>query len=224
VNVLESSRILDVEKIIYSSAGAVYGNLDHNAIVNEDFPKTPRDFYGATKLSSENYGRLYRETYGLAFTALRMMGAYSADLNIPTVSYYVTNGMIKSAINREPLYLDLDSDELITISFLNDVIEAFSLAIERDCPSPAYNLASETVPIRDIVDSLRESVPDAYIKLNSPRGRDVRNLYLSQHVRGTYDITSLKNELGFVPKHFIKNEMSQLVDWNKKLMKANNQP
>jgi nucleoside-diphosphate-sugar epimerase len=216
VNVLECARLFDVHKLIYSSAGAVYGSLDRDALISEEFPKTPRDFYGATKLSSENYGRLYRDTYGVPFISLRMMGAYSPDLNIPTVSYYVTNGLVKSAVKGEPIFLDLDPGELVTLVYLDDAINAFSLALEKDCPSAAYNLASETIPISDIVDEITKSVPEARIELNSPKGKDQRNLYLSQHVRGTYDISRLKNELGFEPRNLIKNTMTSLIDWQRK--------
>ena len=215
VNVLESSRLLDVQKIIYSSAGAVYGSIDPEALIDEDFPKTPRDFYGATKLSSENYGRLYRENYGLSFTALRMMGAYSPDLNIPTVSYYVTNGLVKSAVKGEPVFLDLDPQELVTLVYLEDAISVFSLALEKDCPSPAYNLASETVSLGEIVSSIKKEVPGAQFEFNSSKGKDRRNNYLSEHVRGTYDIRRLRSELGFKPQNLIKNKMVALVEWQR---------
>ena len=216
VNVLECARHFDIQKIIYSSAGAVYGSLDRNVVITEDFPKTPRDFYGATKLSSENYGRLYRETYGLPFTALRMMGAYSPDLNIPTVSYYVTNGLVKSALKGEPLFLDLDPGELVTLVHLEDAVDAFSLALEKECPSPAYNLASETIPISEIVDEIMKGVPGARIELGSPKGKEQQNLYLSQHVRGTYDISRLEKELDFRPQKLLKNTMPSLIDWQRK--------
>ena len=216
VNVLEASRILDAKKIVYSSAGAVYGSLDRSAVVNEDYPKTPRDFYDATKLSSENYGRLYREAYGLQFVALRMMGGYSADLNIPTVSYYVTNGLVKSAVRGEAVFLDLEPEELVTIAHLDDAVRAFSIALERNCPSAAYNLASETVSIGKIVGLIKSAVPAASIELNSQKGRETRNLYLSQHVRGVYDVSRAKKEIGFAPQHFILDEMNSLVQWQRR--------
>lgn len=71
VNVLECCRRSDVRKLIYASTGgAVYGAPQHLP-VTEDHPVNPLDPYGASKHHVEHYLKIYRDSYGISFTALR---------------------------------------------------------------------------------------------------------------------------------------------------------
>mgnify|MGYP001524718920 FL=1 len=75
LRVLEAARKTDVQKIIFSSSAAVYG--DNPALpLTENLIPTPGSFYGLTKWMTEKYLALYHEIYGLSYTVLRYSNVY----------------------------------------------------------------------------------------------------------------------------------------------------
>ena len=75
VNVLEASRKTGVKRVLFASSAAVYGNV--NSIpVPENHPAQPSSFYGLSKLTAENYLKLYSELFGLEHVILRYANVY----------------------------------------------------------------------------------------------------------------------------------------------------
>lgn len=52
VNVLELARVFEIEKVLYTSTGAVYGVVD--GLPTESLPLYPTDLYASTKTSAEH--------------------------------------------------------------------------------------------------------------------------------------------------------------------------
>ncbi len=75
IHVLECCRQYDVNKVIFSSSAAVYGDSTNIPLREEERP-LPTSFYGLTKLTSEHYMRLYHDLYGLDTTVLRFANVY----------------------------------------------------------------------------------------------------------------------------------------------------
>ena len=59
-----------VKKIIYSSTAAVYGEPEYNPI-DENHPTKPINYYGFTKLVSEQIIEWYSKVYGINYVFLR---------------------------------------------------------------------------------------------------------------------------------------------------------
>ncbi|WFD10247.1 NAD-dependent epimerase/dehydratase family protein [Tepidibacter hydrothermalis] len=75
INILEACRKSNVNKIIYSSTAAAYGNPNYLGIDEEHY-KEPISFYGSSKLSSEYYIPVYSRLYDLDYTILRYSNVY----------------------------------------------------------------------------------------------------------------------------------------------------
>ena len=69
-----------VDKIVFSSTAAVYGEPEKTPI-EEDFPHNPTNVYGRTKLVIENMMRDFTNAYGLHYVALRYFNAAGAALD-----------------------------------------------------------------------------------------------------------------------------------------------
>ena len=69
LNILEIARIFNIEKVVYISSGAVYGEAEGK--VSEAYPVNPSDLYGASKASAEFLGLQYRNHYGIDFRIVR---------------------------------------------------------------------------------------------------------------------------------------------------------
>jgi len=75
LNVLEAARQAGVEKVVFSSSCAAYGDCTIMPI-KEDIGKNPKSPYGLHKLIGEQYMRLYAELFNLSTVCLRYFNVY----------------------------------------------------------------------------------------------------------------------------------------------------
>lgn len=79
MNVLESSKVVGVKKIIYSNTGgAFYGDVEKGDLpIKEDqIINKPTSFYGVSKLSAEYYLKLFSNLYEIIGISLRYSNVY----------------------------------------------------------------------------------------------------------------------------------------------------
>lgn len=81
LSLLEAVNDCSVERLVFSSSAAVYGQLgdDPIATLGEDLPKAPSSPYGDTKLACERMISAYCRAFGLSAVALRYFNAAGAD-------------------------------------------------------------------------------------------------------------------------------------------------
>ena len=77
-NLLEGMRKLGMDKLIFSSTCATYGETVQMPLV-EDLPQIPQSVYGKTKLAIEHVIQSYHKAYGLSYVTLRYFNAAGAD-------------------------------------------------------------------------------------------------------------------------------------------------
>lgn len=75
LNLLEEARRRGVERFVYASSAAVYGDTSELP-VSEDSAVHPLSPYAADKLAGEHYLFFYARKYGLAATAFRFFNIY----------------------------------------------------------------------------------------------------------------------------------------------------
>lgn len=78
LNLLDTMREFGVNKIVFSSTCATYGNPLH-VPMDEKHPQSPINPYGQTKLAIEKIFCDYQKAYGLKYIALRYFNAAGAD-------------------------------------------------------------------------------------------------------------------------------------------------
>lgn len=74
-NILELSRMYDVNKIIYASTSEVYGSAQYVPI-NENHPLNAPHPYGASKIAADRMCNAYVQTYGLNIALPRCFNIY----------------------------------------------------------------------------------------------------------------------------------------------------
>jgi UDP-glucose 4-epimerase/UDP-arabinose 4-epimerase len=81
VSLLTAMRDHGVERLVFSSSAAVYGQGGRGALetIPEDAPKAPSSPYGDTKLACERMIEAQCRAYGLSAVALRYFNAAGAD-------------------------------------------------------------------------------------------------------------------------------------------------
>lgn len=80
LNLLDVMLAGGVNKLVFSSSAAVYGEPEKTPIT-EDMPKNPTSVYGRTKVMMEEAMADYARAYGLKYIALRYFNACGADID-----------------------------------------------------------------------------------------------------------------------------------------------
>lgn len=78
LNLLDAMRTAKIDRLIFSSTCATYGETDKMPIEETD-PQLPVSVYGKTKLAIEHMIQSYHKAYGLAYVTLRYFNASGAD-------------------------------------------------------------------------------------------------------------------------------------------------
>ena len=190
-NLLNSAKYSGVEKIIYSSTAAVYGNPTYIPI-DEKHPLNPVSPYGASKLAGERMGFAFMETYNIPFTAIRIFNTWG-----PRQPRYVLYDFIKN-IKNNPDKLEVlgDGTQIRDYCYIEDMVDAFLLVAKKGFG--IYNAAGgDPISIKELAELVVSKLsPSANIIYGGKRWKgDIDTLYA--------DISRLK-ELGFDPKISLK--------------------
>ncbi len=153
-NLLTAMLSCDIDRIVFSSTAAVYGQPDESP-VKESAPTRPISPYGESKLMVEQMLNSYRSAYGLKSVALRYFNVSGATYEHGEDHHPETH-LIPSAIfaamgRREPLRLfgtDYDTPDGTAIRdyvHIVDLVEAHLAALVRlDTVAGAINLGAGT--------------------------------------------------------------------------------
>lgn len=137
-NLLVMARESDVERFIFASSAAVYGDKPWNEdetppVFSEHDKPAPISTYANSKLWGEYEAKLFYELYGLKTTSLRYFSVYGIP-QIPkrgSHSWVVAIFTMK-LIKGEPLTVFGDGTQVRDFIYVDDVAEATILAVEKE--------------------------------------------------------------------------------------------
>src|SRR5436190_13517953 len=147
-NILHSALHTNVQKIVYASTAAVYGNALYTPI-DENHPLNPLSPYGASKLATEKLGMAYFKTYGLPFTIIRIFNTYGKRQ-----PRYVMYDLLKKLYqNPQELAVLGTGKQVRDYCYVSDSVRCFILAAESEkSVGEVFNLAGGSpVSIKDLV-------------------------------------------------------------------------
>jgi len=159
LRILLTARDAKVERFVFASSCAVYGNGPENP-KTEQMPTHPLSPYALQKHASEGYCRIFSELYGLPTVSLRFFNVYGPRQ--PHDSGY--SGVIAKFCHRmlQGLAPEILGNGLQTrdFVFVKDVVQAAvqcatvpSQAVTGRC----FNIASgKSVTLLDLVDTLNQ--------------------------------------------------------------------
>lgn len=85
---LKYANQFNIKKCVFASSAAVYGNPSALPI-KEDSKLSPLSFYGLSKVSAENYVRLYEKMFGLKSCILRFSNVYGPNQESGVISNFL---------------------------------------------------------------------------------------------------------------------------------------
>jgi len=222
LNLLEVLRKAGVDKLVFSSTCAVYGESQYLP-VDEKHPTNPSNPYGQSKLIAEEMIRWFGKIYGLKYAIFRYFNVAGADEegvigDSKRPSQLLMQNAVRGALGIEPFKLTcpkVDTPDTTPIrDYVNvlDLGEAHILAFEylvNGGASETFNLGTgRGNSVLEIVNKVKEITGvDFPVERGEARKGEYAQIYA--------DITKVKEILGWQPKRTIGDSVEALVKWYK---------
>lgn len=173
LQVLEGCRRTGVERIVFASSAAVYGDVSELPVA-EEAPKQPTSFYGLSKLTAERYIQMYNNLYGLHYVILRYANVYGerqGDRGEGGVVSIFARGMR----SRVPLTIFGDGMQTRDFVYVGDVATANVRALTCLRPDQVLNIGTQTETSVNHLASVLSSISgyDVPLRYQSARSGDI---------------------------------------------------
>jgi len=152
LNVLNAALKNNVEKVLFASSGAVYGQAKYLPI-DEEHPLEPHWPYGVSKLAAERYVLQYNKLFGLNTTAFRYSIVYGPKEWFGRV---LTMFIKRIFLENKPPVVFGDGSQTRDFVYVKDVVKAHMLAIEKqESAGKVFNIGSgEGVSVKELANML----------------------------------------------------------------------
>jgi UDP-glucose 4-epimerase len=207
LNIMDAAREHNVEKIIFSSASSLVGEVKYNP-VDEKHPCNPKTPYAVAKYCIEHYLRVYEELYGLNYLIFRFFNIYGPW------QYPESNALVPMVLNKilkgEEVLVFGDGSATRDFIYVGDAAEFFIKAIQKEkIKNEVVNLGTGVpTAIKEIIDLCGEvtgKTPNLVYK--DARPGEIANF--------SADVTKLKKLFGEVPKTGVKEGLEKTYVWLK---------
>jgi UDP-glucose 4-epimerase len=183
----------DVKRFIYTSSTGVYGSS--NIPAHEDKPPDPKTFYAVSKLRGEDH---VKRLIGKIDTYIMRCGnvyGYSKSMRFDAV----INKFIFEANFNKRITIQGDGKQSRTFIHIEMLAKALNNLLNADLPSDLYNIVDKNLTVLDILDALKELVPELeFIFINQHMRLHELNVKVNPLITDTLDIRNnrtLKEEL-----------------------------
>lgn len=208
-NILATQRLLEAVKgsptlqaFVYASSSSVYGDAERYP-TREDFLPQPISPYGVSKLAGEHLCRLYARAYGVPAVSLRYFTVYGPRQR-PDMAFH---RFIRAMLAGAPLVIFGDGQQTRDFTYVDDIVEANLLAVQRGRPGEVYNIGGGSrVTVREVVALLEEIIGrPAQVQFAPVQKGDV--------LHTAADIRKAVQELGYHPRSTLREGLEQEVAW-----------
>jgi len=126
--------------LLVSSGGTVYGEAERLPIT-EDLATKPISPYGLTKLTIENYARLYSVTKGLKFICVRPSNAYGMG-QMPFTGQGFVSTAIASVMQNKSVQIFGEQGTVRDYIYVSDIASGIYAALDKGKLNETYNIGS----------------------------------------------------------------------------------
>lgn len=234
-NVIGTQRLVEaaintnIDKIIFSSTCAVYGDAKYLPIDEKHPLAEPASPYGATKKMCEEILDWYKKTDSIQYIFLRYFNVTGASENSELgdskrPSFHLIQNAVKGALGLMKFELDYapvntpDGSPIRDYTNVVDLADAHILALEflfENNESDIFNLGTGTGnSVLEIVKIVKEKTGvDFEVSMSGNRRKGEADKMIA-------DIAKAEKVLGWKPKHTLEQSIDSLIAWYKKYPKG----
>jgi UDP-glucose 4-epimerase len=170
VTVLNACQQQGIERLVYASSAAVYGDPDQIPLP-EDSPRTPLSPYGLEKQVNEEYADLYLRVHGLSTLGQRFFNVYGPRQD-PDSPYAGVITRFMDAINQnQEITVFGDGMQTRDFIYVKDVAAANVAALQSDLTGACNVGTSNVSTLLDLI-SARSKVTNKTSKVKHLAARD----------------------------------------------------
>lgn len=155
VHILECCRKYGIQRVIFSSSAATYGDVDEKALpVQETLPQIPLSFYGLTKMTVEKYLALYHLAFGIHYVVLRFANVYG-ERQGDGGEGGVISIFAKRLAQGKGITIFGNGKQTRDFVYAGDIARGIRKALTTENADTCYNLSTqEETSLNDLVDIL----------------------------------------------------------------------
>jgi UDP-glucose 4-epimerase len=214
LNLLVAARDAGVQRLVFASSSAVYGN-------SPGFPRketiipAPLSPYAVQKLTAEHYLRIFCELYGLETVSLRYFNVFGPNQDPNSEYSAVIPRFIKAFVTGTSPTVYGDGEQSRDFTYVDNVVYGNLLAVEaKDAPGKVMNLAcGGQLTLNQLLVLLREITgSDAEAVHTDPRPGDVLHSWA--------DVTLSEQVLSYETQVPLEEGLRKTVDYFRALFQT----
>jgi UDP-glucose 4-epimerase len=204
-NVLEAGRKCGVQRVVYTSSAAIFGELLTMPIA-EDHPQNPDSPYGVSKLAGEKQALCYAGLSEMTIVCLRYFNVYGINQRFDAYGNVIPI-FADRIYKRHDLTIFGDGEQTRDFVNVKDVAMANYLSATTAKQSNVFNIGSgSSITINELAAIMKDiSGTDISVKYEPRRSADVL------HCRA--DISKAQHLLGFNPDRNIRAGLEEYYAW-----------
>jgi len=174
VTVMDAARAAGVQRFVYASSAAVYGDSAELPLT-EDAALSPLSPYGLEKLINEHYADLYKRLHKLSAFGLRYFNVYGPRQDPKSPYAGVITLFAKRLESAQTLPVFGDGQQTRDFVYVGDVARANVASLGADVDGVCNVATGQSVTLLALIDALaqlRGARPD--LELLPPRDGDIQ--------------------------------------------------
>lgn len=222
-NVFEVSRLLDVERTLFTSSVVVYGHpkfYPNMKVTEDDFPHCPPEPYSISKFVNESMSQFYRGTYGMDILCLRLTGVWGPGRYwgyTGRFNEFIRNvALEKNALLPEDFAYKLARIRWLYVKEMASAIVFALFADKSKVRSGVYNTGCRN-PFSsvDLINSLKELMPNAKVEYKETDTPTQTSSTIAGPSGLDVDCSKLYDELGFREKLKMNDALIDMINFER---------
>lgn len=187
----------NVKKFIYASSSGIYG--DSEEAIDEQFEPKPKTFYAISKLRGEEHVRRLSSKVNTYIFRCGNVYGYNRGMRFDAV----INRFVFDANFQKRITVHGDGNQSRTFIHIESIAKALVNVLHTDLASGTYNLVERSVKIMDVVDVLKQLIPDLeFIFINQ---------HLKLHQLNVKENKIVNEKLGIANQKPLKEELQEFL-------------
>lgn len=205
VSLMEAVRDVGVQRVIFASSGAVYGEQGAQPL-HEGLAPHPGSPYAVSKLAAEYYVRTIGQLVGVTTLSLRVFNAYGPGQPLPAVHAPVIARFLQQALSGGSLVVAGDGRQTRDYVYVDDVVDALVAAMTATPPADGVvNVGSgQSTSVRQLAEAVATAT-----------GVRIEPLYRVSEAPGVStmraDLVLARTALGFLPRISLADGLKQIL-------------
>ncbi len=204
LNILDAAREHDIEKVFFSSASSLVGEVE-TVPVSEDHPAQPQSPYGVTKHTIEEYLDVYQQLYDLDYLVFRFFNVYGPYQ--PPESGALIPVVVSRLHQDKGVFVTGDGSQTRDFIYVRDITELIVEGLEGDIKNEVVNMGRGVeTEILEAIHTIADIVDvEPEIDRKPERPDEIDDFYA--------DMTRCKELFGRVPDTDFETGLKRTYEW-----------